>query len=392
MLAPFFRKAPAPRDPGVTGLILSGGGARAAYQAGVLRAVAELLPEGVDNPFPIISGTSAGAINAVSLACGAMDFVRATERLCEVWSGFSTHQVYRSDWTGVLRQAGRFAWSHVLGFGSQQVAPALLDNRPLRCLLEQELDFSGISLALGKRRLRAVAVTAFAYGSARSTTFYQSRGTFLPWQRHNRLGTPVRLGLDHLMASAAIPLLFAPVRLGNQYYGDGAVRQVAPISPALHLGASRILVVGVESSQRSEAQGSLVQPPSLAHIAGHLLDSTFTDNLDSDLELLQRLNSLGNLLGPEHYHMQVGLAPVEVLVIQPSQSIGEIALRYRRSLPRAIGSFLRGTGSLRHSSGVLSYLLFEADYCRELVELGYKDAMAQQERLCRFLQGCAPSG
>lgn len=382
----FFRKpqvaAPAPE---VTGLILSGGGARAAYQAGVLQAVARLLPTDADNPFQIISGTSAGAINAVSLACGAMDFARATGRLAEVWCGFSTGQVYRSDWSGVLRHAGRFAWSHILGMGSRQMPPALLDNSPLCQLLEQELDFAGISLALARRKLKAVAVTAFAYGSARSTTFYQSRGALLPWQRHNRQGVPVRLGVEHLMASAAIPLLFAPVRLGQEYYGDGAVRQLAPVSPALHMGANRILVVGVEG-QQEQLQPAEPVPPSLAQISGHLLDSTFTDNLDADLELLCRLNNLGRLLDPQHHYEQVGLAPVEVLVIQPSQSIGEIALKHRRSLPRAIGSFLRGSGSLRHSGGILSYLLFEQDYCSELVELGYQDAMAQKDELCAFLR------
>lgn len=384
----FFRKQQTEvRANEVTGLILSGGGARAAYQAGVLQAVARLLPAGADNPFQIISGTSAGAINAVSLACGAMDFHQATDRLTRVWSGFSTGQVYRSDWSGVLRQASRFTWSHLLGMGSKPVAPALLDNSPLRQLLEQELDFAGISLALARRKLRAIAVTAFAYQSARSTTFYQSRGALLPWQRHNRLGVPVRLQLEHLMASSAIPLLFPPVRLGQECYGDGAVRQQAPVSPALHLGATRILVVGVEGQRETPQTVSSAQP-SLAQIGGHLLDGTFTDNLDTDLELLCRLNRLGELLGPQHHHEQIGLAPVEVLVIQPSRSIGEIALKHRRSLPRAIGSFLRGSGSLRHSGGILSYLLFEQDYCSELVELGYQDAMAQADELRAFL-GCS---
>jgi NTE family protein len=375
-----------PAQPALTGLILSGGGARAAYQVGVLAAIADLLPDS-RNPFPVIVGTSAGAINAVSLACGALDFAEAVHRLKLVWQGFHTHQVYRSDWPGVLRQASRFIGRSLLGLGSE-VPVALLDSAPLTELLRKNLDFSGISAAVRQRKLRAVAVTAFAYESAQAMTFYQGRAAIDPWFRHRRVGVPTRLGIEHLLASASIPLIFPPVKIGREYFGDGAVRQAAPISPALHLGASKVLVVGVstdESEQRlnAPAKGRL---PSLAQIGGHLLNSTFVDNLESDIELLERLNYLGSLIPSEQRRRGLGLEPVEVLVIAPSQPLDQIAARHRHEMPRALRLFLRGPGATRDSgAGVMSYLLFESGYCHELIELGYQDAMAKKARLIEFL-------
>ena len=370
-----------------TGLILSGGGARAAYQVGVLSAIADLLPESSDNPFEVIVGTSAGAINAVSLACGALDFQQSIRKLTAIWQSFRTDLVYRTDWLGVLRQAGRFVGQHVLGFGRGLEPVALLDNSPLRELLLKELDFSGINLAVARRKLHAVAVTAFAYQSGQAVTFYQGRGNIEPWARHRRNGLPARLGVEHLMASSAIPLLFPPVRLNNEYFGDGAVRQAAPISPALHLGADRVLVIGVRSkTQETQVIPMTARPPSLAQMGGHLLNSTFIDNLESDLELLGRLNILGQMLPEMERKKYLGLSPVDVLVISPSKKIDDIAARHRHQLPASLRLFLRGPGAMRASGGgVLSYLLFERGYCNELIELGYQDAMSKKAELIAFL-------
>ncbi|WP_178076534.1 patatin-like phospholipase family protein, partial [Pseudomonas sp. 43NM1] len=235
-----------PGEP-VTGLILSGGGARAAYQVGVLAAIAELLPVGADNPFPVIVGTSAGAINAVSLASGAMDFRSAIERLTAFWQGFRSHQVLRSDWPGVIHQAARFVSRSLLGIGAP-VPVALLNSSPLRNLLNEKLQMNGIAEAIARKQLQAVAVTAFGYESGQAVTFYQGGGTIDAWLRHRRIGVPTQLSVEHLLASSAIPLLFAPVKIGDEFFGDGAVRQSAPISPALHLGATRVLVVGVSGN------------------------------------------------------------------------------------------------------------------------------------------------
>jgi len=375
----------------VTGLILSGGGARAAYQVGVLAAIADLLPDAAHNPFPVIVGTSAGAINAVGLACGALHFTEAIRRLTTVWQGFHTHQVYRSDWPGVLRQSTRFIGNSLFGLGGDTPI-ALLDNAPLQQLLERELDFSGIAAAVRLRRLRAVAVTAFGYESGQAVTFYQGRATIDPWFRHRRVGVPTHLAVEHLLASAAIPLIFPPVKVNREYFGDGAVRQSAPISPALHLGANRVLVVGVSGNPQGREANSVVvrpqtgRPPSLAQISGHMLNSTFIDSLEGDIELLERLNHMSRLIPSEMHPRGLGLKPVEVLVIAPSQPLDQIAARHRHELPKALRLFLRGPGATRSGgAAVLSYLLFEPGYCNELIELGYQDAMAQKEALRSFL-------
>jgi NTE family protein len=376
----------------VTGLILSGGGARAAYQVGVLAGIADLLPPGAPNPFPVIVGTSAGAINAVKLASGALHFRTAVHQLTDFWQGFRSHQVLRSDWRGVIGQARRFFGNSLLGLGSQ-VPVALLNSSPLRDLLNERLDLTGIDAAIAAKHLRAVAVTAFGYESGHAMTFYQGKGTIDPWLRHRRLGVPTKLTVDHLLASSAIPLLFAPVKIDQEYFGDGAVRQSAPISPALHLGANRVLVVGVSGNPRGVDANRQVQrvtsgnQPTLAQISGHMLNSTFIDNLESDIEVLERMNLVSDLLPCEQRVRKKGLAPVEVLVIAPSQPIDQIAARHRHELPRALRTFLRGPGATKTSgASVLSYLLFEAGYCRELIELGRYDAMAQGEQLKRFLR------
>ncbi|PKM30181.1 MAG: Patatin [Gammaproteobacteria bacterium HGW-Gammaproteobacteria-11] len=378
--------------PGSTGLILSGGGARAAYQVGVLQAIAELLPDHARNPFPIVCGTSAGAINALALATNASDFPDAVKRIAGVWSNFSCDQVYRTDWRGVLAQAMRWSGANLLGIGRQHPT-SLLDNRPLRHLLDQSLHFGKIDEALQSGQLQAISVSAFGYQSAESVCFYQGLDRIAPWNRHRRVGVQTRLGLDHLMASAAIPVVFPPVRLNREWFGDGAVRQRAPISPALHLGADRVLVIGVSDNLDNEPAAGrrgprlrAAAPPSLAQISGHLLNSTFVDNLETDVELLERMNRLAGYLPSGAREHGRGLQKVDVLIISPSEPLDVIAARHRRALPGAIRFFLRGSGATRASGGsVLSYLLFEAEYCRELIALGHRDAMAKREALQVFL-------
>jgi len=368
-----------------TGLILAGGGARAAYQVGVLQTVAATLGKRADNPFPILVGTSAGALNAAVLACGALDFNCAVERLATVWSGLETGMIYRSDWLGVTRQAGRFGLQTLFGAWRQEPL-ALLDNAPLRALLTRELDFSGITAALRARALRAVAVTAFGYASGQAMTFYQSQGVLDPWFRHRRVGVPARLAVDHLLASTAIPLFFPPVKVGREFLGDGSVRQMAPISPALHLGADRVLVIGLGAPGGNE-HALLGRPPSVAQIGGHLLNSTFVDALDSDTETLRRLNLLSGALPVDDPVTGRLCRPVEMLVISPSQPLADIATRHRKRLPPALRQLLRGVGINRPSgSALLSYLLFESAYCQELMALGRSDAEARLPELQAFLE------
>lgn len=373
-------------------LILSGGGARAAYQVGVMAALSELTPQSTPNPFPIICGTSAGAINAVALATHAGNLHKAADSMLEVWSEFRSHHVMRTDWPGLLGQAWRWSRTNLLG-RSGEMTTALLDNRPLRDLLEARMRFGCIEEALQAGQLRAISVSAFDYRASQTVCFYQGRGRITPWRRHRRIGVQTRLGLDHLMASTAIPLLFPPVLLNRSWYGDGAVRQQSPLSPALHLGASKILVIGVTHNTSEipvAGQPSPVlktpSPPSLAQLGGHLLHSTFIDSLETDLEQLERMNRLAAY---QPFAMRTGangIRHVDVLVIAPSEPVDLIAARHRDALPAGLRMFLRGSGATRSSgSDLLSYLLFEAEYCNELIELGRRDALARAEDLRRFL-------
>ena len=374
-------------------LLLSGGGSRAAYQVGVLTGLRELTAPGTPNPFPIVCGTSAGAINALALATHAGDLHAAVDSMLDVWAGFRSHHVMRTDWPGLLAQAWRWSRTNLLG-RSGEMTTALLDNRPLRELLDQHMRFGCIEEALQAGLLRAVSVSAFDYHSSQSVYFYQSRSRITPWRRHRRIGVQTRLGLDHLMASAAIPLLFPPVLLNRRWYGDGAVRQQSPLSPALHLGASRVLVIGVThrigSGPAAGQPGPVIKPPpppSLAQLGGHLLHSTFIDNLETDLEQLERMNFLASYQPLGMRNTSEGLRHVDVLVISPSEPLDVIAARHRNALPAGLRLFLRGSGATRSSgSDLLSYLLFEAEYCNELIELGRRDALARASDLRNFLR------
>ena len=374
-------------------LLLSGGGSRAAYQVGVLTGLRELTAPGTPNPFPIVCGTSAGAINALALATHAGDLHAAVDSMLDVWAGFRSHHVMRTDWPGLLAQAWRWSRTNLLG-RSGEMTTALLDNRPLRELLDQHMRFGCIEEALQAGLLRAVSVSAFDYHSSQSVYFYQSRSRITPWRRHRRIGVQTRLGLGHLMASAAIPLLFPPVLLNRRWYGDGAVRQQSPLSPALHLGASRVLVIGVThrvgSGPAAGQPGPVIKPPpppSLAQLGGHLLHSTFIDNLETDLEQLERMNFLASYQPLGMRNTSEGLRHVDVLVISPSEPLDVIAARHRNALPAGLRLFLRGSGATRSSgSDLLSYLLFEAEYCNELIELGRRDALARASDLRNFLR------
>lgn len=376
-------------------LVLSGGGARAAYQVGVLAGLVEMMPPGTANPFPIICGTSAGAINAVAVASHAGSLQGAVDAMLEVWSGFSSDQVYRTDWQGMLSQAWRWSRTNLLGRPGSMTT-ALLDNQPLRESLSKWMHFGRIEEALHAGQLRAVSVSAFDYLAAQSVYFYQGRNRVHPWRRHRRVGVQTRLGVEHLMASSAIPLLFAPVLMNRTWYGDGAVRQHSPLSPALHLGANKVLVIGVSHNTSdipvAGQHGPVIttpSPPSLAQLGGHLLNSTFLDSLESDLEQLVRMNQLAKL-EPDGGRSRTDLVRhVDVLVISPSEPLNIIASRHRDALPASLRLFLRGSGATRSSGGsLLSYLLFEAVYCNELIALGRRDALARRADVQRFM-GCA---
>jgi len=369
-----------------TGLILTGGGARAAYQVGVLKAIAELLPDKRVNPFPIICGTSAGAINAASLACFSRDFGQAVNYLTTVWGGFHAAQVYRADAAGIAKTGAHWLGALMAGWIVRSAPKSLLDNTPLSHLLRRNLDLDDIDKALDAGALKALCITASGYASGQSVNFYQCREDIQPWARSQRVACRCRITYEHLLASSAIPFIFPAMKVNREYFGDGSMRQLAPISPAIHLGASRVLVVG--AGRISEPNQRIIgnSYPSLAQIAGHALSSIFLDSLNVDIERVQRVNRTLALLPEDRRNSDFSLRPVEVLVIAPSERLDVIAARHARSLPWPVRAMLRGIGATnRKGSALTSYLLFEADYTNALMDLGYADTVARGEEVQRFL-------
>ena len=379
------------KRPAKTALILTGGGARAAYQVGVVKAVRQLLPDPRVNPFPILCGTSAGALNAASLAASAEDFGAGVDGLERIWAGFHAADVYRADTASVALSGARWLSALAIGWLTHRGPSSLLDNTPLRRLIENSIDFDRIEGAIARHALHSVSITCSGYDSGQSVSFFQGRADLEPWKRTQRFGAHVKLGVDHLMASSAIPFIFPAVRLHREWFGDGSMRQLAPISPAIHLGADRILVIGAgrRSTEAQRPQGE--RYPSLAKIAGHALSSIFLDGLAVDLERMIRINKTLEKI-PENLRRENGitLRPIEVLHIAPSQRLDHLAARHAGALPAPVRALLRGIGAMNLNGGALtSYLLFEQSYTRALIDLGYADTMARRTEVEAFFAGAA---
>ncbi len=368
------------------GLVLPGGGARAAYQVGVLRAIADMLP-GAPNPFPIIVGTSAGAVAATVLATEACHWHRAVDSLERVWKHFHVDQVLKADALSMLRSGLHWGTSLISGGLLLPPPPAMFDNSPLRALLKHHIRWEHLRTSLRRGALKALALCATSYSSAASVAFFQGNPGLTDWERHQRIGRRETLTLDHLMASMGVPFLFPPVMLDGEYYGDGAQRQLWPLSPAIHLGADRLLIIGVRSEQgagvNTRGRGA-AESPTLGQLFGYMLDTLFMDQIYANVEHVARLNQVAEIAPAA----VPGVHKVATLMIAPSEDLRMIATRHIKSLPRSLRVLLRVMGA-RGAGGaqLASFLMFESTFTQELIALGVRDARAQSDEIMEFLGG-----
>jgi NTE family protein len=374
------------------GLVLTSGGARGAYQAGALHAIAEMTGE-PSLPFPVLSGVSAGSINTTYLACSAKDFRGATRKLSDLWAGLKPSNVFLTDGLTLTRTG--IAWLSDLGLGGwfgTGHGRSLLITTPLENLLREKLRFDELQENLDSGLVRGHALTATNYYSGTAVTFFDGARDIEPWIRSTRFAVRQKIDIDHVMASAAIPVFFPAVRLDKAYYGDGCVRMTTPLSPAIHMGADRVLAIGVRHERSVERVADLNSSssdryPYLAEVAGVLLNATFLDALDSDVERMERINQTLSLIPKGARGSNASkLRHVPVMVLKPSQDLGVLVAKTMSEFPLALRHFLRGLGTSTDSGlDLLSYLAFDSAYTSRLVELGYEDAMASKDALLSFM-------
>ncbi|MBT5855412.1 patatin-like phospholipase family protein [bacterium] len=366
-----------------TGIVLTGGGARGAYQAGVLRGLAALSAEkSKENPFKVITGVSAGAINGAYLAAHCDDIMNATQFLWDMWSTVHTEKIFRSDPISLGRIT--FRWIMELstgGFFQKKKSRALLDTTPLYDYIRKEIAFNDIQKRVKEGHLHALAVSALNYSTGFSRTFFQGDASIQPWERTRRKGERMKIKPEHILASAAIPLLFPPVKVGGHYFGDGSLRNYTPLSPAIKMGANKLIVISVRQREVGQLEEEMAKP-TLGRIIGVVLNSVLMDAIDLDHERLTRINKTLRAVDGQRTDV---LNPIDVITIRPSVDIAEIAKEEMSKMPLTIRHLIKGLGNEGEASDLISYLLFEPAFTQRLLELGYKDVMDKKEELYPFL-------
>lgn len=374
-------------------LVLSGGGARGAYQVGVIQAIAEIANENqLKNPFQLFCGVSAGAINAAFMASHAEDFTKGSQAISKLWAGLNSSQVFKTDALSMGKIGLQWMGELSIGaFSGTSPGRALLDTEPLLHLIRKNLNFSKIQENLNSHKLKALCITALDYQTSETISFVQGTPEIPNWVRNRRRSEKVTIQAEHIMASSAIPLLFPPRAVGNRFFGDGCVRNFAPLSPALHLGSQELFVIGVRQQSEVSPQDLSSSPrsPSAARVINVILNSVLLDGIEVDMERLLRINEFLRRV-PQEHQANLNFKPVRTFFISPSQDIGKIAAQMSSRLPRVIRYLLKGLGPLEDAAEIISYLLFETEFTSKLVEIGYEDGMNKKAEISRFLLESRP--
>ncbi len=373
------------------GLVLSGGGARGAYQVGVLSAIAEITQDlKMQNPFKIYTGVSAGAINAAFLASGADDFAQTTKRLVDLWSQINSDQVFYTDPISLGKNG--IKWLEDISFGgffseTSKIGKSLLDTKPLRALINNNMQFENIQQNIDSGKLRGVAVTAMDYQTTSGITFIQSNDDVKMWDKGRRKSEQTKLKADHVMASSAIPMLFPAASVGSSYFGDGCIRNQSPCGPAIYMGAEKLVVIGVRMEahlQTAPVTSHAFKPPSVAKVMNVLLNAVMLDGIEIDLERLDHINKFIDKFSTLE-SSKFTMRKVDYTWISPTEDIGAIAYEKSSKLPRIIRYLLKGLGSLEDAREIVSYLLFEPSFCTQLIEVGFEDGMRQKDKIIKLL-------
>lgn len=370
-------------------IVLSGGGARGAYQVGVLKAISDVLSEHkLKNPFQIFCGVSAGAINAAAMAAEAQDFPVAVQKLTDLWARLTSDQVFRTDAVSLGRIG--LQWMGELSFGGLTGGTpgrSLLDTSPLGELIRNNMDFSGIQKNVASGALKALTITALDYRSSETVTFVQGDPSLPDWKKTRRHSEKTIIQADHVLASSAIPILFLPGQVKDRFFGDGCVRNTSPLQPALQLGADHIFVIGVRRNQEFMGVSSITsnKGPSVARVINVLMNSILLDGIEVDHERLERINEFVRRV-PEQYRDNLNFRMVNSFFIHPSEDIGALAAQMSSKLPRIVRYLLKGLGPLEEASELISYLLFEKEFTSRLIEMGYRDGMNMREEIRAFAE------